>query len=465
MEVPRIPGYEVEAEIGKGGMGVVYRARHLALDRVVALKIIDPRLSAAPEFVRSFATEARIVARLTHPNLVSVYDFGNHESTYYLSMQYVLGSTVRDLLTQRRPNLDEVVNIVSQVAAALDYAHREQVVHRDIKTGNMLLCPDGKAMLIDFGVAHGAYSESANSVWLAPGTRSYMSPEQCKGHPATPRSDQYSLAVAVYEMLAGHLPFEAPDSQAVMQQHIQSTPAPLTRGRTDITPRLEACVMRAMAKIPEMRFPSVGSFARELEAACREAQALEPILAASKVSQAITAGAVAMPAVGAGSSMRGPVSLVDGITTATPTPTRVANGWIYATRGGDAGRRRYWLWALALVLLCSLGAAAYFAYLKANTPLKKPKIVATGKKKAHSPATRRSRGSGQRYRGRETGSAFDTADRSPSASSEKADGGQASPKPDSTDQPADNDPGTSDDDSTKSSPAEDKSEDSGGGTD
>src|SRR2546421_4497783 len=123
MDYPEIPGYKIEAEVGAGGMGVVYRARHLALERTVALKIISPKFANDKEFVTSFSQEAKIVARLSHPNIVSVYDFGCHDGIYYLSMQYVVGTPLRDLLVNRRPSRDEIINILKQVAAALDHAH------------------------------------------------------------------------------------------------------------------------------------------------------------------------------------------------------------------------------------------------------------------------------------------------------------------------------------------------------
>jgi hypothetical protein len=357
-QIPEIPGYQIEAEIGVGGMGIVYRARHLALDRVVALKVIHPRFTSDPEFVRSFATEAKIVAKLAHPNIVSVYDFGSvcDSGVYYLSMQYVLGQTVRDLLAIRRPKLDELASIVRQVGDALDYAHRQQVVHRDIKTGNILLCPDGKAMVIDFGIAHGDYSVSANSVWAGAGTRSYMSPEQCKGYPATPRSDQYSLGVGVYEMLAGRLPFIEQDPQAVMRQHVSETPPPLSRGRTDITPRMETAVLRALSKTPEMRFASVGEFAREMETACREA-IMEPIAAAAPAAVSAT-----LPASGLSRPALAPLA---GGGAVVPPPRPVANGWVYATRGGrQRGRRSLFAWALVLLLLAGAGAGGYVVYAR-----------------------------------------------------------------------------------------------------
>lgn len=389
MGFPDIPGYQIEGELGKGGMGVVYRARHIALDRVVALKVIDPKFVRDPEFIKSFALEAKLVARLSHPNIVSVYDFGcsdAQQGIYYLSMQYVQGSTLRDLLFVRRPTLMECASIIHQVADALDFAHREQVVHRDIKPGNILLCPNNKAMVIDFGVAYGTKTNAPDSVWLQAGTRSYMSPEQCKGQMATPRSDQYSLAVTVYEMLTGRLPFTATEPLAVMQQHISDMPPPLRMGRTDITPRIEVAILRALSKIPEMRFPTVGAFARELEAACTEAQAVEGLVRSSSGAaqqSSFPSAPLAGPPVG---TRTGAVSLVEGTAVVSAPQTVYRTGYLNAVRGAHEGRGRRSLLTclLTITLLAGLGAAGYFTYLHqlAATAADKAKVTAN---KAHAP--------------------------------------------------------------------------------
>ncbi len=358
MSLPEIPSYEIESEIGIGGMGVVYRARHVSLDRIVALKVIHPKFVRDAGFVKGFAQEAKTVARLSHPNIVSIYDFGCHEGVYYLSMEYVHGSTLRDLLFIRRPKWEECASIVNQVAAALDFAHREEVVHRDIKPGNVLLCANGKTMVIDFGVAHASYSNAPDSVWLAAGTRSYMSPEQCKGQWATARSDQYSLGVVVYEMLTGRLPFTASDPLAVMQQHISDIPPPLRTGRTDITPRVEAAVLRSLSKIPEMRFSTTGAFARELETALVEARAMDAPITSPAGAASASASAPSGP-------RSGPVSLVDGMPAESRSKSSYRIGYLSAVRGvsGKSFRRSARAKLLVLFLVGALGAGGYYVYL------------------------------------------------------------------------------------------------------
>jgi serine/threonine-protein kinase len=315
--------------------------------------------------VRSFAQEAIIIARLAHPNIVSVYDFGHTDgpnAIYYLSMQFVNGETVKDILAKRKLTLDETIAIIRQVAAALDVAHREEVIHRDIKPGNIIVCPDGKALVMDFGVASGYYAGGSGSVFLAAGSPAYMAPEQCKGRNASPRSDQYSLGVTVYEMITGRLPFPDNDPTVVMRKHISEPPPPLRMGRMDITSRLEAAVMRALSKLPEMRFLTVGAFAEELDAARREAPALDP-LARSVPTPPVPSGTV--PGIA-----RGPVSLITGEAPPSTRPADPLSGYVFTTRSSAAGKLAGPMRTLLLVavLLSALAAAGYFAYQKLSAP-------------------------------------------------------------------------------------------------
>lgn len=358
MGFPEIPGYELQEVIGKGGMGVVYKARHLALDRIVALKVLHEAFAGDEGFLKSFSQEAKTIAKLLHPNIVSVYDFGNYEGTYYLSMQYVQGRPVMDVMASRKLSMQECASIMLQMGEALDFAHRHGIIHRDIKPGNILLCPDGKAMVMDFGVAYGTYDSGATTMWIAAGSPAYMSPEQCKGRNASPRSDQYSLGVTVYEMLTGRLPFGESDPVTVMRQHISETPAPLRMGRTDIGPRLEAAVNRALSKMPEMRFQSVGEFAREFDEAWRDTKPPETLVGAAPA--AFPVGNIA----GIG---RAPVSLVDGQNPNAARHNPMA-GYVYATAAGDRRGSSVWKWAIALVLAGGLGGAGYIAYQHMSAP-------------------------------------------------------------------------------------------------
>src|SRR5437870_8603926 len=173
----QIPGYRIEAAIGKGGMGVVYKATHLALDRVVAIKVLPVALASDEEFVTGFAAEAKTAAKLNHPNIVSIYDFGSFEGGCFISMQYVEGRTLKQLLETHRPPIDDTIAILSSVASALDYAHGQGVVHRDIKPANIMLRANGGAMIMDFGLAGGTHVLDSSAVEGSWGTPQYMSPE------------------------------------------------------------------------------------------------------------------------------------------------------------------------------------------------------------------------------------------------------------------------------------------------
>jgi serine/threonine protein kinase len=210
-----------------------------------------------------------------------------------------------------------------------------------------------------------------------------MSPEQCRGNPASPRSDQYALGVLAYEMLAGHLPFAGTDAAKVVQQHLTETPPPLARGRTDIPPRLEAAVLRALSKVPEMRFGSAGAFASEFAAACREASDKDVPVGVSKSTSPVSA----------------PVSLVDGVSMA-PLPGSARNPYVVATRGGRSGGRRTALVFFVLLLLVGgLGAAAYYLLPQMNAKLAAAKPVARKMTKPRKGASERGKRSARRSGG------------------------------------------------------------------
>ncbi len=355
----QIPGYRIEEPIGKGGMGVVYKAIQIALDRIVAIKILPAHLAEDHEFVTSFSQEAKTVAKLNHPNIVPVYDFGNHQGTYYLVMQFVEGRTLREMLLSHKPPIEQIASILTQVGAALDYAHSKEVVHRDVKPSNIMLCPDGKAMIMDFGVACGSHAGDMSGVWTAVGTPNYMSPEQCKGKKASPRSDQYAMGVTVYEMLAGRVPFKG-DNASVMQQHLTSPPQPLRGVRPEVTLRLEASVMRAMAKLPDVRFESVSAFAREFEAGYYEPSA-------SAQANVAVRSPLSTPAPSPGA----PVCLVGTPPSDMPLPAQKpasTYSTMYAIKGGGARRTSPWIWVLILTVLGAIGAAGYFLYPKLIQP-------------------------------------------------------------------------------------------------
>ena len=267
MEPRRIASYTLLEPTGHGGMSVVYRGRHDALDRTVAVKILSENLAASAEFLERFRREARTVANLRHPNVITVFDFGQDErGVPYLVLEYIEGPTLADLMDA---GLDDsrIPNLLDQIAAGLDYAHGRGVIHRDIKPGNVLMTEDGRAVLADFGLAwllEGAHLTLSGGVI---GTPEYMSPEQAAGEPIDYRSDVYALGVVLYEMLVGERPFVAETPIAVLLQHLQDPPPSILLARPDLPLAVGDVVARVLAKDPAERYASAGELARAFRAA------------------------------------------------------------------------------------------------------------------------------------------------------------------------------------------------------
>jgi eukaryotic-like serine/threonine-protein kinase len=260
--------YDIEREIGQGGMAVVYLARDVKLNRRVALKVLRPELANSLGTER-FLQEISIAAPLVHPNILAIYESGEAAGHLYYVMPYVDGLTLRQRLDRElQLPIDEAIAIVKQVAAALDYAHARGVVHRDIKPENILLLGD-HVLVADFGLAKAisrATSRPLTQSGLVVGTPAYMSPEQATpGVPLDARSDVYSLACVTFEMIAGMPPYRGATPQAVLAHHVASEPPTLCGERTSCPPHLDDAVRRAMAKVPADRFSSAGLFARALE--------------------------------------------------------------------------------------------------------------------------------------------------------------------------------------------------------
>ncbi|NIO70097.1 MAG: protein kinase, partial [Anaerolineae bacterium] len=264
--------YRLLEQLGCGGMATVYKAYQPSLDRYVAVKVLPPYLAHTPNFAARFFREARAIARLNHPNILSVYDSCQEGELSYIVMRYVEGGTLQETLGKPLP-LDRVVQIITQVGGALDYAHQEGIIHRDVKPSNVLMDKGEWALLSDFGLAKivGA-SGKLTETGVGLGTPAYMAPELGKGEPADERSDIYSLGIMLYEMLTGRVPFEAETPMAVVMEHI-STPLPVPRSiNPDIPEPVEQVVLKALAKNPADRFQRVG----EMVTALQKAVAGEP---------------------------------------------------------------------------------------------------------------------------------------------------------------------------------------------
>lgn len=287
MSVPTtIGGYHIIRQIGAGGMATVYEAYQAKLDRRVAIKWMHATLVQNRQFVERFEREARIVARLDHPYIVSIYDYNVQDGRPYLVMRYIQGRTLKDRMVQSPLTLSEILSVMNRVADALDYAHAQGVLHRDLKPSNVLLDEDGMAYLTDFGLARivqqGESSLTADSML---GTPHYISPEQALGEKTLDgRTDVYSFGVLLYEMLVGRLPFTADTPYAIVHKHIYASPPVPSALNPDIPPAVELVLLKALAKAPSDRYPTASALMADLMRALQVAGIAE--LDASRVDRA-----------------------------------------------------------------------------------------------------------------------------------------------------------------------------------
>jgi len=274
-EFTKLGKYEIRSELGRGAMGVVYEAYDPGIERVVALKTIKPEMLAgahAAEILARFRREAQAAGKLTHPNIVGVYDFGEDNGVWYIAMELVKGRELKSYFeANQRFATADIVRILSQMLAALGYSHKLGVVHRDIKPANVFIMADGSVKVADFGIAHVESSE-LTQVGTVLGTPAYMSPEQILGLPVDGRSDLFSVGVILYQFLTGERPFTG-NATITMRKVLEEDPLPPSRFNVQIPGAMDSVVRRALAKKPEERFQSAESFTEALKMASRAAPA------------------------------------------------------------------------------------------------------------------------------------------------------------------------------------------------
>ena len=258
--------YELEELVANGGMARVFKARDSALERHVALKILQPRFGEDDEYVARFRREARMVAQLSHPNIVTVIDRGEADGHQFIVFEFVEGETLKDLVDRTGPlPTRRALELTLQIADALAYAHHSGIIHRDVKPQNVLLTRNGLARVTDFGIARSLDVEHSHTLTgTVLGTSNYLSPEQASGQPVTEATDVYSLGVVLYELLAGEVPFHGNNLVAVAMSHLHDAPPSLLDARADLPPRLVAAIEKALAKAPGDRFATMDAFAAEL---------------------------------------------------------------------------------------------------------------------------------------------------------------------------------------------------------
>nr|MBC7244205.1 serine/threonine protein kinase [Chloroflexota bacterium] len=262
--------YEIQGEIGEGGMGKVYKAWHPVLGKAVAIKVPQPEKCNDREFVEAFVREARLAARLDHPNIVKISDVDEHNGIPYIVMEYVPGLDLRKMIQEfgwLPP--EKVCTLFDQIAEALDYAHAQGIIHCDVKPSNVLVDTDGRVKLVDFGIARARarVKRSQEEPKRSVGSPWYMSPEHVQGKELDGYSDIYSLGIVLYQMLTGKVPFERGSSREIKEAHLTQLPPPPSKKRPGLPRGVDSVVLRALAKEPEKRYASASQMARDLRAA------------------------------------------------------------------------------------------------------------------------------------------------------------------------------------------------------
>jgi eukaryotic-like serine/threonine-protein kinase len=262
--------YRLDELVGEGGMAIVYRGYDLVLNRDVAVKLLRDQYGSDENFLARFDREAQSAARLSHPNVVNVYDVGEDDGVRYIVMENIDGPNLKELIKRQGPfTVEGATFVIRQIANGLDYAHARDLVHRDIKPQNILVDNNGNVKVVDFGIAKGISDSNLTEAGTGMGTVHYVSPEQARGEQATPASDVYATGVVLYEMLTKTIPFDADSPVGVAMQHVSAVPPPPTQFNPNLPPEIDDFINIALAKDPADRFSSAGELASALEALAR----------------------------------------------------------------------------------------------------------------------------------------------------------------------------------------------------
>ena len=352
--------YLIIRKLGSGGMANVYLAADQELGRRVAIKILDDRHARDEQFVERFRREAQNAAGLSHPSIVSIYDRGDSEGTYYIAMEYVEGRTLKELLVARGPSpLGIAIDYTRQILSALRFAHRNGIVHRDIKPHNVIVDGEGRVKVMDFGIARAGAASQMTEAGSIIGTAQYLSPEQARGAPVDQTSDLYSTGIVLYELLTGSVPFTGETPVEIAMKHLSQAPVAPSAHRPEIPRDLDYVVLRALAKDPADRYHSAEEMDSDLERIARG------IGVSAETAEAATT-VLAKTDVGEAATTIGPAA----VTSTTYTPGR------YYEYDEPPRKRTIWPWLLAVLLIAGALVGGWFAYQALQDQLSAAKPVA-----------------------------------------------------------------------------------------
>ena len=354
--------YRIIRKLGTGGMANVYLAEDEVLGRRVAIKILDDRHAGDDQFVERFRREAKNAAGLSHPNIVSIYDRGEAEGTYYIAMEYLDGRSLKELIVARGPApIHLAIDYARQILAAIRFAHRHGIVHRDIKPHNVLVDGEGRLKVTDFGIARAGTSQMTEAGSII-GTAQYLSPEQAKGAPVDETSDLYSVGVVLYELLTGVVPFSGDTPVEIAMKHLSRVPEPPSSKRADVPRDLDLIVMRALAKEQSERYHSADEMDADLKRVAKG-------VAISPATEEAATAIISRPP-------PAPTAITE-----VPAGTRERESMPYAPPPAyydyeDRRRRAIWPWLIALVFVVGAIVGGYFLYDQIQQQLSGSKTIA-----------------------------------------------------------------------------------------